>query len=268
MARLRDKRVVPSAEAEAKRLASSLVNLRDDYINEPTVVYKVGERVIWGAHRGAYVLDTADGGKFIKLHVLSTDNNYGNPIEYEHDEWVEWHRLQPYREYDNVKTISSREDHLYYLQTGVESVIQQFYSQGVDLDPPYQRGIVWKDEQRQALLDSIFMNADIGKFVFAKRKFKSGEKGLEIIDGKQRFITLLDYTENRWAWRGRYFYDLHPFDQNHIEMYPAPQCVLEEPSMERVLKIFLRVNVSGVPMESSHIKRVEAMLAKLESKPQ
>ena len=268
MAKTGNAKVVRTKESEEERLAASLISLRRDTINEPSWAYKIGEEIRWGNHDKTIVTDIADGGKYIKVHVLSTNTNYGRPYQYEHDAWIEWHRVQPLRDHSRTPVISSREDHLYFLQTQMEGVIQSYYSQGVELNPPYQRDIVWKDEQRQALLDSIFMNADIGKFVFAKRKYEPGVPGLEIVDGKQRFVTMMTYMENRWAWRGRYFYDLHRFDQHHIESYPAPQCILEEPSLERILKIFLRVNVSGVPMESSHIKRVEAMLAKLESQPQ
>ena len=34
--------------------------------------------------------------------------------------------------------------------------------------PDYQRGYVWEQEDKELLLDSIFKNIDIGKFVFIR----------------------------------------------------------------------------------------------------
>jgi hypothetical protein len=241
--------------------ADAIKDLRErSYINPANWAYKVGDRVQHGNIKHSVVTDVLDDGKILCLHETVTETNYGNPYDHERDIVVMWNRVQPLREYSPRQYAPPSEDRINYFQTSLEGVISKFYGPGVDLDPPYQRGIVWKDEQRQALMDSIFMYADIGKFVFAQRNFGFDGPLYEIIDGKQRFVSLMDYMENRWPWRGKYYYDLHRHDQCHIDNYLVPVAEMREPSMAQKLKVFLRVNVTGVPMETSHLDRIKRML--------
>ena len=54
--------------------------------------------------------------------------------------------------------------------------------------PPYQRGLVWTDQQRKDLIDSIINGYDIPKLYFKKSK----DEKLEVIDGQQRLMLSLD----------------------------------------------------------------------------
>jgi uncharacterized protein with ParB-like and HNH nuclease domain len=74
---------------------------------------------------------------------------------------------------------------------------------------------VWELEDKVALIDSIFNNVDIGKFAFIHLNY--GEKyTYEILDGKQRMRAILDYYENRFQYKGKYFNELSCREQNHL----------------------------------------------------
>jgi len=55
-------------------------------------------------------------------------------------------------------------------------------------NPPYQRQLVWTDNERRFLLDSIARDYDIGKFYLREVKGQAYE--YEVIDGQQRLQTL------------------------------------------------------------------------------
>jgi hypothetical protein len=101
----------------------------------------------------------------------------------------------PYRDFSGDKPIKG--DHvfrLHYSQRSLDGLVHMFYSFGINMDPDYQRGLVWTLEDKQALIESIFDDVDIGKFVFAQRPFEANAPGYEIIDGKQRLSALIDFT--------------------------------------------------------------------------
>lgn len=110
--------------------------------------------------------------------------------------------------------------------------------------------------------DSIFRNIDIGKFTL--RSFKTKQDFLyEILDGKQRLTAIREFFEGRFKYKGKTFQELHPFDQNHFEDYDISYASTEPLTDEQKYRYFLKLNVSGVPMDEKHLKKVEKMLETL-----
>lgn len=66
-------------------------------------------------------------------------------------------------------------------------------------NPPYQReGNVWSNDKKQLLIDSIVNKYDIPKFYFHHIPGKDKDGFLNaIIDGKQRFETILDFVDGK-----------------------------------------------------------------------
>lgn len=92
----------------------------------------------------------------------------------------------------------------------IESLLFKHLSEfgGIDFMPPYQREYVWTDSDKEQLLDSIFMGSDIGKFtvrVLDDVEWFERQLSYEIIDGKQRLMTLLNFYLNRFPYKGFYF---------------------------------------------------------------
>ena len=61
--------------------------------------------------------------------------------------------------------------------------------------PPYQRGLVWTDQQRKDLIDSIINGYDIPKLYFKKSK----DEKLEVIDGQQRLDAIFRFMDNGFS---------------------------------------------------------------------
>ena len=64
----------------------------------------------------------------------------------------------------------------------------------INLNPPYQRGDVWKPKQKKELIKSIFMGTSINTLHFVNHK-ESPER--DSMDGKQRYSTTLEFQEDK-----------------------------------------------------------------------
>ena len=82
------------------------------------------------------------------------------------------------------------------LHKTIGNIHNEMQNQKIDLDPPYQRGRVWLNKDKEAFIDSIYfdilpspiiMNNDntIGKYI--------------CIDGKQRITTIVEFIENKFS---------------------------------------------------------------------
>ena len=71
--------------------------------------------------------------------------------------------------------------------------------EGIDLDPVYQRGVVWNEENQIGLIDSLYQGYYVPGLIFNKRIqtiFGSIRKETMVcIDGKQRLTSVKRFTE-------------------------------------------------------------------------
>ena len=75
--------------------------------------------------------------------------------------------------------------------------------ENIDVDAEYQRrGKLWSDYDKALLIDSILNEYDIPKlyvadFTFINTPLNKSSKPYAIIDGKQRFETIFDFSDNK-----------------------------------------------------------------------
>jgi len=137
----------------------------------------------------------------------------------------------------------------------------------------YQRGLVWSLEQKQLLIESIYNQIEIGKFVIRKRSFAWVENRIkkgkiehtafaDMVDGKQRLTTLIEFIKNGFQdFNGNYFSDLSENSQKKFTSYRQLTFIeLDEKSTDKdVLSAFLAINFAGVPMSKEHIEYVKSI---------
>lgn len=137
----------------------------------------------------------------------------------------------------------------------------------LDLTPPYQRGSVWPEEARVALVHSVLQGVPLGSVFLNAR----GEHDpvLHVVDGKQRLEALTDFLAGRLRFPAAWIApeDLAgPADADGLicfsDLTRPAQLVLKRgatvsvymtklPSEEEERELFERINWSGVPMEDS-----------------
>ncbi|KAF8585948.1 hypothetical protein K439DRAFT_1659991 [Ramaria rubella] len=67
----------------------------------------------------------------------------------------------------------------------------------IDLNPPYQRDVVWPEAKQIGLIDSIFRNFYIPPVIFAVQKDDDGEELRVCVDGKQRLTSISKFMDDR-----------------------------------------------------------------------
>ena len=245
-------------------IESELARLRDQTINPPTVFYKVGERVQRGNINHSVVTEVLDGGKILKIVDYVTDELDKRPGLHFREGYVAWHQLQPYRSEEELKKIkifhkkATRE--LYFLTVQLGQALS-FYYDRTNMNPHYQRGNVWSEKDKEALIDSIMSSSDIGKFVFIRLPYEKDQKHrYEILDGKQRITTLVDFFEGRFLYKGVSYFDMHPGDQYHLRDCIISLAVAEDLTEKDIYEYFVRLNSTGVAQDKDHIEKVKGMI--------
>lgn len=262
------KKTMETAEqADKNILVGHLRDLRRQYFNEPTIFYKVGDRVQRGHVKSTIITEIIDNGKIYKVHEVCTQNNYGSSYDYERDDYVAWHDVTFYRTLEENKQIpvfAQRESlQISYQQRCVSGLLTTFYHFGIDMNPDYQRGNVWELEDKVKLIDSIFKNIDIGKFVLIHKPYKEDDASYEMLDGKQRTNAIVEFYENRFSYKGLFFKDLSYGDQDYFENFPIAWGDIREITQKQKYEYFLKLNVSGKPQDVNQIYYVNSLLLKL-----
>ena len=227
----------------------------------PTRYFEVGERVILGALDEVYVREVHENGMFYTCEAMSVKRDRDKPPanEYHVNMWLELYK------YDLTLTSNFTKEEKYYirqLNSGVDSLLHMVYAShaGVDFDVEYQREHVWDLEDKVALIDSIFNNVDIGKFVFVQLNKYTEGKYLQVLDGKQRLTALCEFYEDRFPYKGVYFSQMSGGDKHTFRGHGVTYGFLENPDQRGIYETFIKMNTCGKPMDHKHINKVKKLL--------
>ena len=221
---------------------------------------KIGVRVSYGAMKEVYVREAFNEHRYYRIECINVKRDRDKPPANE-EQHVMWHQLHPY----NNKGTEFRQEQKYYIRqtnSSIDSLINMVHYTGVNFDVEYQRGHVWKLADKIALIDSIFNNIDIGKFVFVQRDY-SADIFYEILDGKQRLTAIIEFIEDRFKYKGFYFSELSGMDKNKFGNHGITMGYLENPNEEAIFETFIKLNTCGKPMANKHINHVKKLLSEL-----
>lgn len=233
-----------------------------DFINTPSYFFNIGDEVELGSLKQCVIDEILYDGKVYGVKCVATDNNWGNPFDYETYRVVPWTTVRPISS-GNSSFAENQDIRLDFYNSTVKGLILMNYHFGIDFNPEYQRGYVWELEDKELLIDSIFKNIDIGKFVFVHLSDEEWTKrgfGYEILDGKQRLSTIIEFYENKLAFKGKYFNDLSKKDRLFFENHAISKAEIRESDKKTILKYFLMLNRTGKVMDEAHLNQVEKML--------
>lgn len=240
-----------------------LYDREKEHLNPPTYKFNVGDRVLYGAFSPVFVTEVLDDGYGYRLSCTKTnEDRLGNKTEETVSRIASWVQVRPIiRPFAPCYT-RDRGLHLDFFTTTIESLFSYKYGFGIDMEPDYQRDYVWNDDDKEALLDSIFNDYDIGKFVLIRRE-DDYDIGYEICDGKQRLSTLLDFYENRLPYKGYYYNELCGTDKYTFKCKSISMAIVSNATDVDKLKIFLSINTNGRVMDKEHLNKVKEMLEEI-----
>lgn len=119
----------------------------------------------------------------------------------------------------------------------------------LDVRPPYQREFVYKDKQRDAVIDTLTQGFPLNVMYWAVRD----DGTFEIIDGQQRTISICQYVNGDFAYLFRYFHNLQPDEQKQILDYELNVYICSGSDSEK-LKWFKTINIAGEELTEQELR--------------
>ena len=112
--------------------------------------------------------------------------------------------------------------------------------------PSYQRPLVWNEEQKELLIDSILRRLPIGS-IFIHRDANLRLMQDELLDGRQRLTAFLDFLNNKFSYKGVFYRDAKQFFDERFGLVIVPTYIVELDDRRAVIELFKRINYGGTP---------------------
>ena len=123
------------------------------------------------------------------------------------------------------------------------------YGGKLDIRPPFQREFVYKDAQRNAVIDTVFKGYPLNVMYWAVRQ----DGNFEIIDGQQRTISICQYVNNDFSFEGRYFNNLLDDEKKQILSYKVTVYKCSGSDSEK-LAWFRTINIAGERLTEQELR--------------
>lgn len=123
------------------------------------------------------------------------------------------------------------------------------YGGKLDIRPPYQREFIYKDKQRDAVIDTITKDFPLNVMYWAVRE----DNTFEVIDGQQRTISVCQYVNGDFAYMFRYFHNLTKDEQEQILNYKLMVYVCSGTDSEK-LQWFKTINIAGEKLTEQELR--------------
>ena len=123
------------------------------------------------------------------------------------------------------------------------------YGGKLDIRPPFQREFVYKDKERNAVIDSILKGFPLNVMYWADRK----DGTFEIIDGQQRTISVAQYIDGDFSFNDQYFHNLPSDKQDLIYNYKLMVYICAGTDSEK-LEWFKTINIAGVELSNQELR--------------
>ncbi len=232
----------------------ALNNYEQEFIPSPTYEFKEGDKVSVGNLKDAkIVMGLLDNKYYIVEYSVFPKTG----AMYRDMNVFEWTRVRPIQPENTESLVKADKDLIiHYSNSPIETLFSFAYSFGLNDRPIYQRDYIWDIEDKVLLIDSIFRGIEIGKFVFVENE-DSLDKRYEILDGKQRIRSILDYYENKFAYNGKYFNDLCKDDQRYFKSFTICIGSMRCCSLEQKLRAFILLNTTGKQVDMVQIDKVK-----------
>lgn len=144
-------------------------------------------------------------------------------------------------------TISVRDLVAGYEDKGDDGVFG--YSGQLDIRPPYQREFVYKDKQREAVIDTVTKGFPLNVMYWAVR-----ENGtFEVIDGQQRTISIAQYVDGDFSFKDKFFHNLTQDKKDEILNYELTVYQCTGTDSEK-LDWFETINIAGEELTDQELR--------------
>ena len=119
----------------------------------------------------------------------------------------------------------------------------------LNIRPPYQREFIYKDKQRDAVIDTITKEFPLNVMYWAVQE----DGTFEVIDGQQRTISVCQYVNGDFAYMFRYFHNLKNDEKEQILNYKLMVYVCSGTDSEK-LQWFKTINIAGEKLTEQELR--------------
>ena len=123
------------------------------------------------------------------------------------------------------------------------------YGGKLDIRPRFQREFIYKDKERNAVVDSILKGFPLNVMYWADRE----DGTFEIIDGQQRTISIAQYVEGDFSFDDQYFHNLPSDKADLIRDYRLMVYVCSGADSEK-LEWFKTINIAGQKLTNQELR--------------
>ncbi|HEC1569424.1 TPA: DUF262 domain-containing protein [Campylobacter upsaliensis] len=127
----------------------------------------------------------------------------------------------------------------------------------LNIRPKYQREFVYKEAQRNAVIDTILKGFPLNIMYWVKNVDSSAECEYEVLDGQQRTISICEYVKGsfsiQWNDKSQYFHTLSKDLQEKFLDYKLDVYVCQGSESEK-LEWFKTINIAGETLTSQELR--------------
>lgn len=123
------------------------------------------------------------------------------------------------------------------------------YGGNLDIRPPYQREFIYKDKQRNAVIDTVRKDFPLNVMYWAVRK----DGKYEVIDGQQRTVSICQYVNGDYSLAGKYFHSFQDDQQAQILDYKLMVYFCDGTDSEK-LEWFKTINIAGEELSDQELR--------------
>ena len=123
------------------------------------------------------------------------------------------------------------------------------YSGKLDIRPKYQREFVYKDKQRNEVIETLKKDFPLNIMYWVKK----ADGNFEVLDGQQRTISIAQYVAGDFSINEKYFHSLTKDEQNKILNYELMIYFCEGKEREK-LDWFRIVNIAGEKLTEQELR--------------
>jgi Protein of unknown function DUF262 len=220
----------------------------------------IGQSVQVGHLNNCVIYDVYDEGREIVIEYTHTSTRDNSGV---YQCWGAWYWFDVFPVMENTfkkpQLVPVGKWNSYYSQTSLDSLMNRINNEYFRDNPDYQRGYVWTHENKLSYIDSIFKEHELGKFIWIK--FPYPDVKYEVLDGKQRINAIREFIQGKWQYKDMFYWQLNRMDRHIIEdrIFSYAELDVKNYTRSELLKIFLDVNVAGVPQTEEHLAKVFAL---------
>lgn len=123
------------------------------------------------------------------------------------------------------------------------------YGGKLDIRPPYQREFIYKENQRDAVINTISKDFPLNVMYWSVQE----NGNYEVIDGQQRTISICQYVEGDFAFNNRYFHNLQQDEREQILNYTLMVYLCTGTDSEK-LEWFETINIAGEKLTAQELR--------------